>query len=139
MENNEVETLGKAQEQREEKPNETEKKFTQADVDRIVKERLGRIKVSEEVVRENAAMTAELKRRENILDCKAYLLENEYPRELLDVVSAENVEEFKNKVDKIYSIFQMDVPPLGSTEMLYSETDIKTAFDRGVKHKPKEF
>ena len=47
MENNEVETLGKAQEQREEKPNETEKKFTQADVDRIVKERLGRVKVSE--------------------------------------------------------------------------------------------
>ena len=106
-----------------------EKKFTQADVDRIVKERLARQKASreEEINSENKAKAEELEgrelelsRKESRMNCREYLIEKDYPVELLDIFDTGDRKEFESKVEKAASIFaklrRRNVPPLASTE-----------------------
>lgn len=79
-----------------------EKLFTQADLNRIVGERLARAK------RETAddAREAELKARENRLDCREFLSDKKYPSELLDILPTADVETFKASVEQLAGLFR---------------------------------
>lgn len=124
------------------KKEELEKKFTQADVDRIVRERLKRRSEKEE--NENNAQfqqrEAELTQRESRLACKEYLLDNSYPKELLDVIDTSDFEQFKTKANTalsaISSMRAHPAPPL----FRYSDSgeDIGAAFSN-TKHTPRKY
>ncbi|MDD6717211.1 MAG: hypothetical protein PUF76_01055 [bacterium] len=123
-----------------------EKKFTQADVDRIVKERLRRRDEAKEKAQNEqfAAMQAEVTKRENRLACREYLLDKRYPAGLLDVIDTTDPNEFKAKADKACSLFGTQhsfTPPLRSTEPSdgYFDAAEHGAFTSIQKHKPKPF
>lgn len=123
-----------------------EKKFTQADVDRIVKERLRRRDEAKEKAQNEqfAAMQADVTKRENRLACREYLLDKRYPAELLEIIDTTDPNEFKAKADKACSLFgpqQHFTPPLRSTEPTdgYFDNAEHSAFTSAKKHKPKTF
>lgn len=123
-----------------------EKKFTQADVDRIVKERLRRRDEAKEKAQNEqfAAMQAEVTKRENRLACREYLLDKRYPAGLLEIIDTTDPNEFKAKADKAFSLFGPQrhfTPPLRSTEPEggYFDTAEHSAFTSAKKHKPKTF
>lgn len=126
-----------------ENKNELEKKFTQADVDRIVRERLKRKEQSEENKsnEEIQQREAELSKKESRLACKEYLLDSKYPTELLDVIDTTNFDDFKNKVEKVRSAFASmkphTAPPL-FRQSDFSGDDAGVAFGN-TKHTPRKF
>ena len=79
-----------------------EKLFTQADVDRIVGDRLARAKKD----RANDDREAALKAKEARLDCREYLSDNKYPVELLDILDTADVESFKGNVERLAEMFR---------------------------------
>lgn len=102
-----------------EQPAEGEKKFTQADVDRIVKKRL-----HEERTRKDAEQPAEptadqdddagaaderealLNLRETKLDCREYIVERGYPARLLDILDTSDKEKFIQDADALRDMFE---------------------------------
>ena len=79
-----------------------EKLFTQADLDRIVGERLARAKRDRATDDRAAALEA----RENRLDCRVFLADKKYPPELLDILPTADVETFKGSVEKLAALFR---------------------------------
>ena len=79
-----------------------EKLFTQADVDRIVGDRLARAKKD----RANDDREAALKAKEARLDCREYLSDKKYPVELLDILDTADVESFKGNVERLAEMFR---------------------------------
>lgn len=81
----------------------SEKTFTQDEVNRIVSERLSRERAKVEASDNNdiEAREADLKHRENTFSCKEYLSGEKLPHGLLDVFSTDDVETFKSNVEKI--------------------------------------
>ena len=79
-----------------------EKLFTQADVDRIVGDRLARAKKD----RANDDREAALKARETRLDCREFLSDKKYPVELLDILPTADVDTFKGSVEKLAALFR---------------------------------
>lgn len=77
-----------------------EKLFTQADLDRIIGERLQR-------EREKAQPTAadqrevDLRTRESKMDCREFVTEKGYPAGLLDVLDTSDFAKFQNIVQKL--------------------------------------
>lgn len=137
-----MEPKGKPQEDR-------EKKFTQADVDRIIKERLIRQRSShaEEISEANkakeqelAGKETELTQKENRLSCKEYLLENGLPVGLLDVIDTSDSETFQEKTEKVLTMLgaHRQSAPLASTEPHMRDGAIASAF-RNPAHRPKKF
>lgn len=126
-----------------------EKKFTQADLDRIVKDRLKRSDEAKEKAHseEIAAIQKSVTERENRLACREYLLDKGYPADLLEIIDTSSPEEFKKKADKAYNLtsggFSHPAAPLADTESLSSYgrdgTQISVAFARERKHKPKKW
>lgn len=141
------EPMSNQQEQNPASALEQEKKFTQADVDRIVKERLKRSDEAKEKAHseELAAVHKSIAQRENRLACREYLLENGYPAELLEIIDTNNPEEFKKKADRAYKLsvngkVYQDVPMFDTEMHSYSgQTHISAAFSRDQKHKPKKW
>lgn len=86
----------------------TEKMFTQEDVNRIVQERLARDResrnASQQAASDDAARLADLERRENTLSCREYIAENNYEPGLLEILSTDNAEDFKSKVAKLLEL-----------------------------------
>jgi len=84
-----------------------EKLFTQADLDRIIGERLSRERQKAEPspveVKE-----AELKAREARLDCREFIAAEGYPAELLDLFDTSDSEKFREVVGKLDGI--VDLP-----------------------------
>ena len=133
---------------------EQEKKFTQADLDRIVGERLKRVRADQRAAasEEQAAQAATLTQRENDLSsresrltCREYLLDKAYPAELLDVIDTSDPQAFREKADKVFGIMQTQVQsamptmPLASLEAPVGEDPITQAFAPDAKHKPKQW
>ena len=126
-----------------------EKLFTQAELDRIVGERLKRVRAdqraaaSEEQTAQAEALQqreAELVNRENRLICREYLSQKGYPADLLDVLDTSDPESFQKKADATFGIMrtnwrQFEPAPLADPEPPAYNTD--TAFAPGVKHVPK--
>lgn len=79
-----------------------EKLFTQADVDRIVGDRLARVKRDKATDEREAA----LKARENRLDCREFLSDKKYPTKLLDILPTADVEAFKASVEQLAGLFR---------------------------------
>ena len=79
-----------------------EKLFTQADLDRIVGERLARAKRDRTTDDREAA----LKARESRLDCREFLSDKKYPAELLDILPTADVETFKGSVEQLAGLFR---------------------------------
>lgn len=84
----------------------TEKMFTQEDVNRIVQERLARerAKTPADQLTEMQERTADLEKREAALSCREYIAENNYEPCLLEIVSTDNAEDFKQKVAKLLEL-----------------------------------
>lgn len=124
-----------------------EKLFTQADLDRIIGERLGRARTEKKDNAELEAREKALAARENALQCREYLAEKGYPSQLLDVLDITDAETFKQKADKAYSVFgsargSAPLAPLRSTEPTGGYKDpsgIKSAFSREQTHTPRPF
>ena len=124
------------------KENEPEKKFTQADVDRIVKERLKR-KADKDESESNAQFQqreAELLQKESRLACKEYLLDNRYPSELLDVIDTSDFEEFKAKANTVLSVMKSMQARPSAPLFRYSDggEDVAAAYVN-TKHTPKKY
>lgn len=79
-----------------------EKLFTQADVDRIVGDRLARVK------RDKATDEREtvLKAKEARLNCREFLFDKKYPAELLDILPTADVDTFKASVEQLVGLFR---------------------------------
>lgn len=112
MENNNT-TTAEAQQattQPEENGAQSEKTFTQDEVNKIVSDRLAREKAkAENNANENIETTkaelqereAELSRKENEWECNEYIRNNDFPPELLEVFDTSDAEAFKEKVEKL--------------------------------------
>lgn len=89
--------------------------------------------------------SAKLDERERMLDCREYIMENGYPKELLDIIDTSNVDEFKKKVEKAKRVFKgyMDssykAPPLGSHEPSGITIHRLPEYFENKKHEPKHF
>lgn len=106
--------------------NSDKKLFTQKEVDEIVKKRLSRKEknINGEV---DKRVSDELEKRSNALDCKEYLIENNYPKDFMEIFENENIDNFKIKVDKVMALIKANkkevVPPLKNPEIgrLYND------------------
>lgn len=117
-----------------------EKLFTQAELDKIVKQRIAREKAKEPVP---AINEAELTAKANRLDCKEYVLNNGLSTELLDIVDTSDVQVFIEKVSKLQDIKSKHnsypvVPDSGEPYFTPNpDAAIKAAFEN-TTHKPKQ-
>ena len=84
-----------------------EKLFTQADLDRIIGDRLARERAKAEPSPEDAR-EADLKAREARLSCREYIANEGYPAALLELFDTTDVDTFKQAVEKLDSI--VDLP-----------------------------
>lgn len=86
---------------------ETVKTFTQDDVNRIVQERLGRLKeqAAKESQVEYGQKLVELETREMKVMVKEKLLDRNMPRDLADLISCTDEEDLENKLNKLESIY----------------------------------
>ena len=83
------------------------KLFTQADLDRIIGERLSRERAKAEPSPEDTR-EADLKAREARMDCREFISSEGYPAELLELFDTTDVEKFKAAVEKLDGI--VDLP-----------------------------
>ena len=118
-----------------------ERTFTQEEVNKIISERLARERGKTELTPEEQK-SKELDTRESRLDCKEFLINNNYPTELLDIIDASNTEEFKVKVEKVYSLimpYRHKTAPDFNPESGSHYSSVSSAFALGIKHEPKSF
>ncbi len=83
-----------------------EKMFTQADLDRIIGERLARAKQTAD----SAERETVLKARESRLDCREFLSDKHYPVELLDILDTSDSKTFQENVERLAKLFQRMEP-----------------------------
>lgn len=123
-----------------------ERKFTQEEVNRIVKDRLQRERSKAgaeqaEQAEQLTAKAAELAARESRLVCKEYLLNSGYPPELLDAIDTSNPENFKSKAFAVVNALQSRPAPCRATPSFEAETPpgdgIAEAFSKSAKHTPR--
>lgn len=121
----------------------SERLFTQDEVNRIVKERLQRerSKANNEQNEQTAARAAELNARESRLICKEFVLDNGYPPELLDAIDTSNPEEFQRKAFAIVNAVQAR-PVTGRPTPDFQAEDppcdpVAEVFSGNAKHKPR--
>lgn len=84
-----------------------EKLFTQADLDRIIGDRLARERAKAEPSPEDTR-EADLRAREARLTCREFISGEGYPTALLELFDTTDAEKFKAAVDKLDSI--VDLP-----------------------------
>ncbi len=102
-ENENVQALGNTQP--EDNGGKSEKTFTQEEVNKIVSDRLARERARNDEGKNSVEdkKAAELTARENKLTCREYLLEKNYPMEMLDSLDTSDPEKFKTTADSIYN------------------------------------
>ncbi len=120
----------------------TEKLFTQEQVNEIIRKRLKDQKEAENNIQEINIREAQLTSRENRLNCREYLIEKDYPVELLDIIDTSDVKAFKDKADRASGVFESRqqnqfIAPLASTEPSMFNC-VKSAFEN-TKHQPKGY
>lgn len=128
---------------------EQEKRFTQSDVDRIVKERLKRAERTADSTQsaDLEARNAELNQRQNLLECREYLLNSGYNSGLLDILDTSDPEKFKSSAGKLQRLIDAEkrkaqpvAPMRGDPDPSGGRRyDSDSAFARGVKHKPRAY
>lgn len=136
----------------------TERTFTQEEVNRIVSERLAKERSRAERSENNAdaQRAAELTARENKLICREYLIDNNYPAEMLNCIDTSDPETFKNKAESIYNAIcnktrraplpaplysdgrQATSPKFVANDYISSDI-IGEAFKEAQKHNPRKY
>lgn len=122
-----------------------ERLFTQADLDRIIGERLKRVRLEKQDIAELEAREKAVTARESALKCREFLTERGYPAELLDVFDTSDAEDFGRRADKAYQVFsgmraaqqpfRVDrESPTGG----YKDS-IQSAFAHGRRHTPRDY
>ncbi len=84
-------------------PAATEKTFTQDEVNQIISERLKRERAKTEPP--DDSKEKELSERESRLDCREYIDNKGYPKELLNLFDTSNIETFKGSVENLIKAF----------------------------------
>ena len=137
-----IEQNANTQPEQETKPAE-ERLFTQAEVDKIVRQRVAREKAKEQPAApaiDEAALTA----RSNMLDCKEYVLNNGLSIDLLDIIDTSDVQKFIEKAEKLQSIAPArgsypEIEDSGEIRHLSDPDDaIRAAFGK-TAHIPKKY
>lgn len=128
---------------------EQEKRFTQSDVDRIVKERLKRAERTADSAQadELNAQRAELTQRQNRLECREYLLNSGYNPGLLEILDTSDPAKFRDNASKLQRMIDTEkrkaqprAPARGDPDPSGGRrSDFGSAFARGAKHKPKAY
>ena len=85
--------------QPEENGAQSEKTFTQDEVNKIVSDRLAREKAKADT--STHAEEKEIEKRENAVECKAYIYDNDLPKELLEILDTSNKETFIANIEKL--------------------------------------
>ncbi|MCR4903887.1 MAG: hypothetical protein K6A23_13580 [Butyrivibrio sp.] len=84
-----------------------EKLFTQTEVNEIVKERLSRERKKMSAQNNDfEELESNLNIRANVLDCREYVMEKGYSKELLDILDTSNAENFKSKADALNELYK---------------------------------
>lgn len=86
------------------KGEQSEKLFSQDEVNRIVSDRLARDRRERGTQQEDPKEKA-LNERESRLDCREYLTDKGYPAELLDILDTADAEKFKAAADKLTALY----------------------------------
>lgn len=121
------------------------KLFTQAEVDKIIKERLARerAKAAPQEPTEAEKREKDLTARENRLSCRAYLMDNSLPSELLDVLDTSDIEKFRKAAATVSRLMKDQRPryvgPLGIDNPRGHEGAPKSGFEPDRKHTPKHW
>ena len=123
-------------------PDTAEKRFTQEELNEILKKRLSRYKDYESSMQSLDAREVELTAKESWLNCREYLIVNGYPAELLEVIDTSDVDEFIKKADKASGILQRQsnkkVAPLADNNISMDCSGFASAFEN-TKHTPRQF
>lgn len=126
--------------------NNNEKLFTQEEVNAIIKKRLEKVKsqkTPDEDEREKAFKEREsdLLKKELTLSCREYLLNENLPADLLEVVKGESLEDFQTKITALKSMnVGIKSAPYGEVEpVITGDRDKNDPFKNigAMKHKPK--
>lgn len=131
----------------------SERLFTQDEVNGIVRDRLQRDREKRKAEQtgqqaEQAAAlearTAELAARESRIACHEYLLENGLPVKLLDIIDTSDAKEFERKAAEAVDAIRTERPAAKRDTHLYRRSSerfsadaIGEAFRSDVKHTPK--
>lgn len=126
-----------------------EKTFTQEEVNRIIKDRLARLKAKYETDTETTEEESQLDEREksitlreNRVTCMEYVVENGHKKELLDILDTSDPERFRSQAEKIVELYgepeQKKVYP-GTKQNPVSIRPEKTNSFPNVKHTPKQY
>ena len=122
----------------------SERTFTQAEVDKIIKERLERDRAKRAPAEPSEAekKEMELTARESRLSCREHLLENGLPTSLLDAFDTSDINRFKKAVDVVTGLIadkarSLEPAPLYSNLSPVIDAPV-TGFERGKKHKPRQ-
>lgn len=97
--------------------NNTQRTFTQEEVNQIVSDRLKREQNKKVDNSEYETRMNELKARESKFACKELVKECEYPEELLDLLDTSDVEKFAETTKKIDKIFRERYSPKITTSV----------------------
>lgn len=127
-----------------------EKKFSQREVNEIIRIRLERERAKQqpkepteaELMQQEAEQKQrELDARESRLTCKAYLMDSGYPSELLDVLDTSDPETFKDRALTVMGMIQAAKGPAPLADVSITDTvaDIPDAFGRNMKHTPRQY
>lgn len=125
-----------------------EKVFTKEEVNRIVKDRLARLKAKYEtdsVTTEEKNQLDEREKavalRENRVACMEYVAENGHKKELLDILDTSDPERFRSQAEKIVELYgepeQKKAYP--GTKRNLAISPEKTDPFPNVKHTPKQY
>ena len=127
--------------------------FTQEDINRIIRDRINKKKAKQEAEMAEAleqlrteltqdveAKTAELTTRENRLVCHQFLLDNELPIDLLEIIDTNEPDSFMEKAKKAAGLIEEKrsnrfIPPLKSTERPIHDHTAQAFSD--TAHKPR--
>ena len=139
--------------QPEENGDQTERTFTQDEVNRIVKDRLAkeRAKTEHSQQEHDDQREKELNARECRIECREFLLEKGYPSDMLDSMDTSNPEKFKQEAERIYTAiarscadnlndFQgRETPSFTPFDGKPKANELDQAFSRSAKHTPKKW
>ena len=131
--------------------NNQERLFTEDEVNEIVRKRLERYKEKHSGDEETTKLTdalnersAELDKREFNIDCRNYLSEMGFDPGMMDVISADNLDDFKAKAHRLAMIIhdsKTPVPPSFNPETARNDNSsdkIAEAFSIDYQRQPKE-
>lgn len=122
-----------------------ERMFSQTEVDKIIRERLARerAKAAPQEPTEAEKREKDLTARESRLNCRAYLLDNSLPAELLDVLDTSDITKFKQAAETVSRVMKAQRPryvgPLGSDNPRGHDGTPKSGFEPDRKHTPKHW